>query len=63
MNVCRGDAAPLAVGAPSAGANSVALPDQLRAVDRNKLAKRIGPMGPDDLAAVEQAVKQVFGLL
>lgn len=49
MNVCRGDAAPLAVGAPSAGANSVALPDQLRAVDRNKLAKRIGPMGPDSL--------------
>ena len=55
-------APPIVVAIPSLGANSVALCDQLRAVDKTKVSKRIGAITADELALIEASVKTVFGL-
>ena len=54
--------APIVVAIPSLGANSVALCDQLRAVDKSKISKRIGAISAAEMALIEASVKTVFGL-
>ena len=53
---------PLVVAAPSAGADSVAVCDQVRAVDKARLTKRIGTLSPTDLRHIEQGLRAVLGL-
>jgi mRNA interferase MazF len=42
---------------------SVTLPDQLRAVDRRRLVKRLGTLKPGSMAHVDRSLKVVLGLL
>lgn len=56
-------APPIVVAIRSIGPQSVAICDQLRAVDKTKLSKRIGAVTADELALVEASVKKVFGLV
>jgi mRNA interferase MazF len=53
---------PIMVAVPSAGADSVAVCDQVRAVDKGRLARRRGRLSPADLRAVEAGVRTVLGL-
>ena len=55
-------AAPIVVAVPSIGAQTVAICDQLRAVDKRKLDRLIGPVTDAELALVETSVKTIFGL-
>jgi len=41
---------------------SVTLPDQLRAVDRNRLAQRLGELDPQTMTALGQSLKMVLDL-
>ena len=54
--------APVSVSVPSAGEFSVALCYQLRTVDKVRLLKRTGELSAADMAELEAAVKQVYGL-
>ena len=54
--------APVSVSVPSAGEFSVALCYQLRTVDKVRLLKRTGELSAAEMAALEAAVKQVYGL-
>jgi mRNA interferase MazF len=53
---------PIVVAAASAGAGSVAVCDQLRAVDKTRLTRRVGQLAMADLRAVEDGVRAVLGL-
>jgi len=53
---------PLAVAVPSAGESSVAVCDQVRAVDRARLRRSAGVLSREDLRAVEDGVRAVLGL-
>jgi mRNA interferase MazF len=53
---------PVVVSVPSAGAASVALCHQLRTIDKIRVGKYVGDLSPADMAAVESAVRQVYGL-
>jgi len=54
---------PLIVSTPSAGkADSTALCHQIRTIDKSRLGKYMGDMSPKDLAAIENAVRQIYGL-
>jgi mRNA interferase MazF len=53
---------PLVVAAPSVGPRSVAICDQLRALDKSRLSSRIGSLSSSDLQAVERGVRTVLGL-
>ena len=55
-------AEPIVVAVKSIGPNSVALCDQLRAVDKKKIFKEIGRITDTELALIEASVKAVFGL-
>ena len=55
-------APPIVVAIPSLGANSVALCDQLRAVDKSKISKRIAAITAAEMALIEASVKTVFVL-
>ena len=55
-------AEPIVVAIPSLGSNSVALCDQLRAVDKKKIFKEIGKITNVELTFIESSVKAVFGL-
>ena len=52
---------PIVVPTPSAGAGSVAICDQLRAVDKARLSRQRGQLSAVDLRAVEDGVKAVLG--
>jgi mRNA interferase MazF len=54
--------APIAVAVPSAGENSVALCYQLRTIDKSRVLKLVGEINAADMAEIEAAVKQVYGL-
>ncbi len=54
---------PIVVATPSAGADSVAVCDQIRTVDKTRLISLIGSLTPADLRAVGQGVRHVLGLL
>jgi mRNA interferase MazF len=53
---------PIVIPISSAGQNSVAVCDQLRAIDKSRILKRIGVLSTNDLAALSSAVKIVLGL-
>ncbi len=41
---------------------SVTLPDQIRAVDRNRLVKRLGQVSPKTLNATDRSLRIVLGI-
>ncbi len=51
---------PIIVASGSAGAGSVAVCDQLRAVDKSRLIGKMGALTAADLAAVESGVRAVL---
>jgi mRNA interferase MazF len=53
---------PIVVAVPSAGEDSVAVCDQIRAVDRSRLTRAGGTLSPEDLRAVEDGVRAVLRL-
>lgn len=53
---------PIVVATPSAGAASVAVCDQVRAVDKTRLIERMGSLSEADIQSVGLGVKQVLGL-
>src|SRR5580658_1863479 len=55
-------APPIVVSVPSAGRNSVAVVDQIRAVERKRFVNRTGLMAGADLRSVEFSVKQILQL-
>jgi mRNA interferase MazF len=44
-------------------ATSVTLPDQIRAVDRRRLTKRLGRLEPGTIAAIDRSLRIVLDLL
>jgi mRNA interferase MazF len=42
---------------------SVTLPDQIRAVDRHRLVKRLGRVGPGTIAAIDRSLRIVLDLI
>jgi len=53
---------PIVVATPSAGEESVAVCDQVRAIDKGRLARLSGQLAPADLRAVEDGVRAVLEL-
>ncbi|MGE3279596.1 MAG: type II toxin-antitoxin system PemK/MazF family toxin [Alphaproteobacteria bacterium] len=53
---------PVVVATPSAGSGSVAVCDQLRAVDKRRLTRPCGRLSTSDLGAVEESVRRVLSL-
>ncbi len=53
---------PIVVATASAGVGSVAVCDQVRAVDKSRLTRRMGQLAMADLRAVEDGVRVVLGL-
>ncbi len=53
---------PIVVATPSAGAASVAVCDQVRAVDKSRLTRQGGQLKAADLRAVEDGVRIVLEL-
>jgi len=53
---------PLVVATPSLGNDSVAVCDQLRAVDRTRFVHRQGQLSPADLRAIEDGLRAVLAL-
>jgi mRNA interferase MazF len=54
---------PVVVSTPSAGLqDSVALCYQLRTVDKSRLGKLLGAVSAQDMTAIEDGVRQVYGL-
>jgi mRNA interferase MazF len=55
-------AEPIVVAIRSIGPQTVAICDQLRAVDKRKIDRLVAAVSAEELALVEQSVKAVFGL-
>jgi len=53
---------PIVVAVASAGTGSVAVCDQVRAVDKGRLTQRVGQLAAADLRAVEDGLRVVLGL-
>lgn len=53
---------PIVVATPSAGAGSVAICDQVRAVDKSRLARCVGLLADVELREVENGVRSVLAL-
>lgn len=53
---------PIAIAVTSAGPDSVAVCDQVTAVDKRRLKGRSGRVNASDLQAIEQSVRLVLGL-
>lgn len=54
---------PLIVSTPSAGKpESTALCHQVRVIDKSRIGKHMGEMSATDIAAIEVAVRQIYGL-
>lgn len=53
---------PIVVATPSAGTHSVAVCDQLRAVDKGRLTRHSGQLAAQDLDAIEAGVRAVLEL-
>ena len=53
---------PLVVAVPSAGANSNARIDQIRAVDKSRIGATLGKLSRADIGAVEQSLRTVLEL-
>jgi len=55
-------APPVVLSVPSAGKESVAVVDQIRAVDKKRFVNRVGVLSLSDLRNLEIAAKQVLQL-
>ena len=55
-------APPVLLSVPSAGPNSVAVLDQIRAVDKKRFVSKAGTLNSKDMEAIEAAAKQVLHL-
>ncbi len=55
-------APPIVLSVPSAGKDSVAVIDQIRAVDKRRFISRAGVLATTDLRSLEIAAKQVLQL-
>ena len=55
-------APPILLFVPSAGKDSVAVVDQIRAVDKKRFVSRAGALGDADLRNLELAAKQILQL-
>ena len=53
---------PIRVSVTCKGQPSVAVVDQIRGVSKNRLQRRLGIIGPDDLDAIEDALKRILAL-
>ena len=53
---------PIAIAVPSAGPDSVAVCDQVTAVDKRRVKNRSGSVDADDMKAIEQSARLVLGL-
>jgi mRNA interferase MazF len=53
---------PIVIATPSAGPRSVAVCDQLRAVDKHRLTRAYGRLSASDLGTVEEGVRRVLNL-
>jgi len=53
---------PIVVPTPSAGSGSVAVCDQLRAVDRSRLTRSGGALSREDMKAIEDGVRTILRL-
>jgi mRNA interferase MazF len=53
---------PIVVATPSAGADAVAVCDQVRAVDKQRLARSSGRLASADLREVENGLRRVLEL-
>jgi mRNA interferase MazF len=53
---------PIVVATPSAGEESVAVCDSVRAINKGRLSRRDGQLAPADLRAVEDGVRAVLEL-
>jgi mRNA interferase MazF len=53
---------PIVVPTPSAGPNSVAVCDQLRAVDKRRLTRSSGRLSTTDLRSIEEGIRRVLEL-
>jgi len=53
---------PIVVATPSVGKQSVAVCDQVRAVDTDRLIEKIGELSKTDLSAISSGMKQILGL-
>jgi mRNA interferase MazF len=55
-------APPIAVAVPSAGSGSVAVVDQLTAVDKSRLRKRAGALNTVDITTIENSLRMILRL-
>ena len=55
-------APPVVVSAPSAGPDSVAVVDQVRAVDKSRFVRTSGKLSAEDMATLESALRRVLAL-
>ena len=53
---------PVAIAVASAGPDSVAVCDQVTAVDKRRVKNRSGSLSAKDMQAIEQSVRLVLGL-
>jgi mRNA interferase MazF len=53
---------PIVVATPSAGANSVAVCDQVRAVDKSRLTRNSGHLSLADIRAIKDGIRRVLEL-
>ena len=53
---------PIVVATPSAGTHSVAVCDQVRAVDKQRLTRTSGRLSPQDLRSVEDGLRRILEL-
>lgn len=53
---------PLLIAVPSAGANSKARIEHIRAVDKSRLQQKLGKVSAQDMVAIEEALVQVLVL-
>jgi mRNA interferase MazF len=51
---------PLKIAIPSQGKTSAAVTDQIRAVTKERLARKIGAVSTAELAAIEDALREVL---
>ena len=54
--------APVVIPIPSAGLTSIAVVDQIRAVDKTRLTEKIGVLKESELRALEKSLAQVLCL-
>ncbi len=61
---CRGIRPGARLRLPEGGltSTSVSLPDQIRAIDRSRLVKRLGTLGGETLARLDRSLRIVLGL-